>query len=315
MLAKREINYTHVFFTLLLYTLLAIIIIFTLFPFLWLVVSAFKPREELFTRIPSLFIKNPTIRNVMWALGSSSGDLLPFFWNSVVVTIFTIIITITLSYLAGFAIARYTFPGITIVIGLLLFSQMFQGPSIMVAWYKMAQALGIINTRLVLVLIYCTSTIPISTFLLSGFIRSIPRELDEAAMIDGASKAQQFAYVTWPSLADTNVLILVITTIQALKLFTQVNLLTQGGPAGSTNTMVHYIYDSGFRGQKIGYSSAASILVFLVVLIIVLIQRLLLTRKSPTSGAGSKRLQLKKAGEGNGMYSKTAPTVLPKSRR
>jgi multiple sugar transport system permease protein len=109
-----------------------------------------------------------------------------------------------------------------------------------------------------------------------GGLQGIPSELYEAAEIDGASKAQRFRYVTWPSLSNTNVLIVIITTIQALKLFTQVNILTQGGPAGSTSTPIYYIYDAGFKGQKIGYSAAASILVFAIVLLVVLAQRFLL---------------------------------------
>lgn len=79
-----------------------------------------------------------------------------------------------------------------------------------------------------------------------------------------------------PSLRNTNVLILIITTILAFKLFTQVNILTQGGPNGATNTLIHYIYEAGFVGQKIGYSSAASVLFFLIVLGVFLIQRAVL---------------------------------------
>lgn len=106
-----------------------------------------------------------------------------------------------------------------------------------------------------------------------GGLQSIPNELYEAAAIDGVTKIQRFRYVTWPSLINTNILIFIITTIQALKLFTQVNVLTQGGPAGSTITPIFYLYDFGFKAQKIGYSSAASVLVFLIVLCVVLAQR------------------------------------------
>ncbi|MCF7945982.1 MAG: sugar ABC transporter permease [Spirochaetia bacterium] len=106
-----------------------------------------------------------------------------------------------------------------------------------------------------------------------GGLKGIPDELYEASNIDGANKIQQFFHITWPGLRETNILILIITTIQALKLFTQVNILTQGGPNGSTNTLVHYIYDAGFVGQKIGYSSAASVLLFVIVVMIFLVQR------------------------------------------
>ena len=112
-----------------------------------------------------------------------------------------------------------------------------------------------------------------------GALQSIPNSLYEAANIDGASPIQNFWNVTWPSLKETNTLVLIITTIQALKLFTQVNIMTKGGPNGSTNTLVHYIYQSGFAGQKIGYASAASVILFLLILIIFLIQNKLLRGK------------------------------------
>lgn len=112
-----------------------------------------------------------------------------------------------------------------------------------------------------------------------GALQSIPNSLYEAANIDGASPTQIFWNVTWPSLKETNTLVLIITTIQALKLFTQVNIMTKGGPNGSTNTLVHYIYQSGFAGQKIGYASAASVILFLLILVIFLIQNKLLRGK------------------------------------
>ncbi len=112
-----------------------------------------------------------------------------------------------------------------------------------------------------------------------GALQSIPDSLYEAASIDGATSWQQFWHITIPSLKSTSVMVLIITTIQALKLFTQVNIMTKGGPNGSTNTLVNYIYESGFTAQKIGYSSAASVILFLLILIIFLIQNKLLRGK------------------------------------
>ncbi len=107
-------------------------------------------------------------------------------------------------------------------------------------------------------------------------LQNIPEEGYEAAETFGANGWQKFRYVTWPYLRNTNIFVLTITTIQAMKLFTQVNILTHGGPVGTTNTLVHYMYEKGFVAQKIGYASATSVLIFVLVLIIVLIQRYLL---------------------------------------
>jgi multiple sugar transport system permease protein len=104
-------------------------------------------------------------------------------------------------------------------------------------------------------------------------LQNIPDEQYEAADVFGANGWQKFRYVTWPYLRNTNILVLTITTIQALKLFTQVNILTNGGPLGATNTLVHYSYEAGFISQKIGYSSASSLIMFILVMGIVFIQR------------------------------------------
>lgn len=109
-------------------------------------------------------------------------------------------------------------------------------------------------------------------------LQNIPSALYEAAGIDGASGWQKFRYVTWPGLLQTNIFVLTVTTIQALQLFTQVNILTNGGPRGATNTLVHYIYDAGSVAQKIGYAAASSIILLVLIAAIVVIQQIILKR-------------------------------------
>jgi multiple sugar transport system permease protein len=115
-------------------------------------------------------------------------------------------------------------------------------------------------------------------------LQNIPRDLYEAAAIDGATGWSRFWKVTWPCLYETNVFILIITAIQALQLFTQVNILTQGGPRGATNTLVHYIYRSGFVIQNVGFASAGSLVLF-VLIVSVYGALSFLTRKNPAGDA------------------------------
>lgn len=104
-------------------------------------------------------------------------------------------------------------------------------------------------------------------------LQNISGELYEAARVDGAGPWRQFWNVTMPGLRETHVFVLIITTIQAFKLFTQIDILTQGGPLGSTETVVHHMVTAGFAGQRIGYASAVSVLLFLFVLVVSLTQR------------------------------------------
>jgi multiple sugar transport system permease protein len=106
-------------------------------------------------------------------------------------------------------------------------------------------------------------------------LQSIPPELYEAADLDGASKWQQFVNVTWPGLRQTRTFILITITIAAFGLFSQVNLMTQGGPLNSTTTLVYQAVQTGFRQQQTGYASAISLVFFVLVLIVTLVQRYL----------------------------------------
>jgi len=110
-------------------------------------------------------------------------------------------------------------------------------------------------------------------------LQGIPTEFYEAARVDGASSWQQFWHITMPSLRNTHIFVIVTTTILAFKLFTQVQVLTQGRPLGTTNTLVRYIFVAGYREMRVGYAAAASVIFLLVVLTISLIQRRLLTEE------------------------------------
>lgn len=116
---------------------------------------------------------------------------------------------------------------------------------------------------------------------LSG-LQTIPGELYEAASLDGASTWQQFVNVTWPGLRQTRVFILITITIAAFSLFTQVNIMTQGGPLDSTSTVVFMAVRAGFQQQQTGYASAISLVFFAIVLAVSLAQRHLTRDKEVT---------------------------------
>lgn len=104
-------------------------------------------------------------------------------------------------------------------------------------------------------------------------LQQINPELYEAARVDGAKPWDEFWGVTMPGLRNTHIFVVVTTTILAFKLFTQVNMMTQGGPNGVTQTVVRYIYEQGFSRGSVGIGSAASVIFFLVVLAISIAQR------------------------------------------
>jgi multiple sugar transport system permease protein len=113
---------------------------------------------------------------------------------------------------------------------------------------------------------------------LSG-LQTISPDLYEAADLDGASKWEKFRFVTWPGLRNTRTFILVTITIAALSLFSQINIMTQGGPLDATTTMVFQAVRVGYQQQQTAYASAISLVFFVLVLTVSLVQRYLTREK------------------------------------
>src|SRR6266545_7875283 len=111
-------------------------------------------------------------------------------------------------------------------------------------------------------------------------LQTIPAELYEAAAIDGASGWQKFRFVTWPGLLATRTFILVTITIAALSLFTQISVMTQGGPLDHTTTVVFMAVRTGYEQQSTGYASAISLVFFVLVLLVSGVQRFVTREKA-----------------------------------
>ncbi|HUN35864.1 MAG TPA: sugar ABC transporter permease [Trebonia sp.] len=113
-------------------------------------------------------------------------------------------------------------------------------------------------------------------------LQDIPRDLYEASALDGASRWNQTWRITIPMLGRTTTLVVVLQVIASLKIFDQVYLITAGGPNYASRTAIEYIYDTGFTSQRVGYASAASLVLFVVILVVSFIW-LALVRKQERS--------------------------------
>lgn len=99
-------------------------------------------------------------------------------------------------------------------------------------------------------------------------IQGISMELYEAAAIDGADMWNKFRYITMPGLKNVTKYVILITSIQAMRLFTQPYIMTQGGPQDSTMTLVYYIYNVAFRSRKFGYACSAAVIYFIIIVLL-----------------------------------------------
>jgi len=109
-------------------------------------------------------------------------------------------------------------------------------------------------------------------------LHAVPVSLYESAGIDGANAPQQFRYITMPMIRRTFLFVILISTMNTIKLFTPIMVMTDGGPADGTRVIVHYIWSTAFRMGNMGLASAMAVMLFLIMLVISLVQYLGLDR-------------------------------------
>ncbi len=160
-----------------------------LFPFYWMVMTSFKPNEELISRASNPFwIENPTLAHFRKLLFETSYP--EWMWNTMLVSVVATFLSIAASVFAAYSIERLRFRG-SRQVGLAIFLAYLVPPSILfIPLAFIVFQLGLYDTMFALILTYPTFLIPFCTWLLMGYFRSIPFELEECALVDGASRLQ-----------------------------------------------------------------------------------------------------------------------------
>jgi multiple sugar transport system permease protein len=165
-------------------------------PVLYAISISFRIRQDVVVRPAVLFPPHPTLISYaeMWKAFPVGQYLL----NSTILTLGTIIITITVSSLAGYGFARFRFRFQDQLMILILVAQMFPGVATYIPLYQAMRAIGLYNTHLGLIMLFVGFVTPFCTWLLYGYFKTIPRELEEAAWIDGCSALSALLRVVFP---------------------------------------------------------------------------------------------------------------------
>jgi ABC-type glycerol-3-phosphate transport system permease component len=186
---------------------LALLVGATAFPFYWAIVASFTPEARLF-QSPSLIPQDLVVDHYR-ALFTQRNFWIPI-RNSLIVAGTTTAFCVALGALCAYALARLQFPGKVLLLGFILAVGMFPQISVVSPLYMLLRELRLINTYPGLVLPYLTFAMPLTVWLLVGFFRQLPAELEEAAMVDGASRIRAFREVivplALPGLATTAIL-------------------------------------------------------------------------------------------------------------
>ncbi|MET0731432.1 MAG: carbohydrate ABC transporter permease [Casimicrobiaceae bacterium] len=167
-----------------------------IFPFYWMLNTSLKPT-------PEVFASPPTFVSSQWSLDAyrtifATRSIGRYFVNSVIVAVGATALSVVLASLAAYGLTRFFPRGATPFVMFLLFTKMLPETLLIIPYFQLMSDVGLLNTHLALILAYSSFALPFSVWMLIGFFRSIPREIDEAARMDGASVLQAFVRVILP---------------------------------------------------------------------------------------------------------------------
>jgi N,N'-diacetylchitobiose transport system permease protein len=169
------------------------------FPVFWMISTAFKPDQQIIALNPTWFPLHPTLQHFRDAINK------PFFWadvkNSLIVVLVTVAISIVLAFLAAIALARYRFSVRTLFVVLIIGIQMLPQAGLIIPLYVVLARYHQVNALTGVIITYMTFVLPFCVWTLRGFLLGIPKELEEAAMVDGSTRLGVFMKILLPLMA------------------------------------------------------------------------------------------------------------------
>lgn len=187
------------------YAVLIFFSLLVLVPVAWMISTSFKTEPETIQIPPTWIPKEPTIQAYIriW----KDYPFITYFKNSLIIVLGATLLSTVVSCFAGYGVTRFKFRGKGSFMTFMLMTQMFPSIMLLIPYYKVLSIYGLMNTHLGMILVYVSFTIPFCSWMMAGFFKSIPVELDEAAIIDGCSRLRAFRSIilplTLPGIAST----------------------------------------------------------------------------------------------------------------
>jgi len=265
------------------YLALAFFAALVLYPLLLIVSTAVKDPLTVSTDPFALFSSVNFVNFVdAWTLGGFGG----YFWNTVIITAFTLLGTVTLSVLAGYALARLYLPGRSLVFFIFMLGLMFPFFSVVIPLFYELRDLGLLGTKAGVILVLIAGAggfgVPIGVFLMRSFYMDLPEELADAARVDGATEFQVFRSIMLPLSGPGVAVLAVLVFFQTWNIFV-VPLLFLPGSENQVLATGLYLFASG-RTQEYEYIAAGSLIMVIPVVVFFLIFQRLFVR-GLTAGA------------------------------
>jgi N,N'-diacetylchitobiose transport system permease protein len=241
------------------------------FPVFWMVTTAFKTNDEITSFNPTWIPSKPTLSHFSDAINRQH------FWssvvNSIIIVVATVLIALVLSFFAAVALAKYRFSGRKLFIVLVIGIQMLPQAGLIIPLYSVLARHGLVDQLLGVILVYLTFALPFCVWTLRGFLLGIPKDLEEAAMVDGSTRIGAFVRILLPLIAPGLVATSVFAFITSWNEFIFANTLLSSAKNQTVTVWLSYLY-GGNRFVDWGEIMAASTLIAIpVVIFFLLVQR------------------------------------------
>ena len=230
---------------------------FLLFPLLWVLASSFKSTQEIYSGIPTMLPRRITFEHYLSVINGQ--QIFRSMWNSVVVGAISTILVVFLAVPSAYAMVRYKSKVNNAILGWILVSQIFPVILVMIPLYVMLRHIGLTDSLTGLTLVYVVWSLPFVLWMMHGYLKSIPLELEEAAVIDGASRFQVIFKILMPLLLPAIGASALFAFISAWnEFFFALVLLKSSTPATLQVELARY---TGMEGQaRTGPRAAASVI-------------------------------------------------------
>jgi N,N'-diacetylchitobiose transport system permease protein len=241
------------------------------FPVFWMVSTAFKNDDQINSITPTWFPLHPTLAHFRAAIAR------PYFWtdvkNSVIVVLATVVIAIALAFVAAIALAKYRFTGRSVFIVLMIGIQMLPPAGLIIPLYVVLARYHQANALTGVIITYLTFALPFCVYMLRGFIVGIPKDLEEAAMVDGSTRLGAFMKILLPLVAPGLVATSVFAFITSWNEYIFARTLLNDGSKQTITVWLSYFLGTG-RQTDWGALMAASTLTSIpVVIFFLLVQK------------------------------------------
>lgn len=249
------------------YLFLIIVAIFQIFPIIWLFFFSLKNNQEVFNMSPFSLPETPRWEN--YAKVWTEGNISQYFFNSVTYTIAAVILTVVLASMVTFAITRMKWKGSKFVLGLFMVGLMIPVHSTLIPLFNTFTKIHLIDNPLSVILSYTAFNLPITIMILLGFYEALPREVEEAAIMDGASINRIFFGITLPMTAPVMATAAIINMIYNWNEFVFVNTFISSDSfktltVGIQNFIGQYTTDWGAIGATLVISILPILIAFLI---------------------------------------------------